>query len=172
VHFASCLFTYNTAAFSCASTSKNFIELKQADITVFLAIILVLIKKCSSSQGRRQKIFQGEGATEKRPKINTKIPKNSTICLFQGGNGKKDRKIAKKGRKAALFRLYLLYFTMYENSGGGGEGRPFLSPAADTHGSSLFSLEKPFCYQAVCPSNFMTKYVRSFTRIPYAINLL
>jgi len=36
--------------------------------------------------------FPGEGATKKRPKISKKYRKNSTICDFQGENGKKKRK--------------------------------------------------------------------------------
>jgi len=48
-------------------------------------------------QGRWQKIFH-EGQRIKGPKI-SKNTENSTICLFRGGQWKKDRKIAKKGRK-------------------------------------------------------------------------
>jgi len=39
----------------------------------------------AASQGRRQKILQGGGATEKRPKISKKYRKIALFGLFQGG---------------------------------------------------------------------------------------
>jgi len=53
-------------------------------------------------QRRQQKIFQGGRgeATKRIPKSSKKIPKIALFSLFQeGGNGKKDRKIAKKAKK-------------------------------------------------------------------------
>jgi len=51
-----------------------------------------------------EKNFQGWGATEKIPKISKKYRKIALFSLFQGRGGqqKKDRKIAKKGRKIAF----------------------------------------------------------------------
>jgi len=54
------------------------------------------------SQRRQQKTFRGEGGQQrKKDQKLAKIPKNSTIYLFQGegGKGKKDPKIAKKAEK-------------------------------------------------------------------------
>jgi len=62
----------------------------------------------NSSHGRRQKIFQGGGPTEKKPKISKKYRKIALFSLFQGGGQQKDRKMA-KDRKIAFLSLYLLY---------------------------------------------------------------
>jgi len=48
-------------------------------------------------QGRRQKFFQGVGGNGKKYRKLAKIPKNSTICLFQGGPTEKRPKNSKKG---------------------------------------------------------------------------
>jgi len=62
---------------------------------------IILQPKLHSFQGRRQKNFRGEGATEK-------IPKNSTIKPFNSGGGG-DGKNSKKRPNIALLSLYLLY---------------------------------------------------------------
>jgi len=68
----------------------------------------------------------------KRLKNSKTRPKNSTIMpLSGGGQGKKDRKIAKKHRKIALFSLYLLNLYHVWKSR---EGTAPLPPAADAHG--------------------------------------
>jgi len=56
--------------------------------------------------------FTGGGSNGKKDRKLAKIPKNSTIWLLPGEGGQqknKNRKIAKKGQKIALFSLYLLY---------------------------------------------------------------
>jgi len=53
------------------------------------------------AKGVGRKFSRGE-PTEKRPKISKKYRKIAIFSLFQGGNGKKDRKIS-------LLSLYLLY---------------------------------------------------------------
>jgi len=54
---------------------------------------------------------------------------------FQGGNGKKTEKIAKKDRKIALLSFYLYICTMYENPGGSPPLPP--PPAAAPHARFL-----------------------------------
>jgi len=56
-----------------------------------------------------REISRGE-ATKKIPKNIKKYQKIALLCFFQGEGGqrKKDRKIAKKDRKITLFSLYLL----------------------------------------------------------------
>jgi len=56
--------------------------------------IIQLFSKCN--QGRRQKNFQGGGATEKRPKNNKKDPKNSTVKPLPGGREGGKGKIIEK----------------------------------------------------------------------------
>jgi len=80
-----------------------------------------LHKHSRYSQGRWQKIFQGEGApTEKRPE-------NSIVSLFRGeGRGQR-----KKDRKIALLSLYLLYLYHVWKS------RRGTAPPAAVHGYSI-----------------------------------
>jgi len=54
--------------------------------------------------------FPGREGNGKKDRKIAKRPKIALSCLFQGGaNGKKDRKIVKKDRKIILLSLYLPY---------------------------------------------------------------
>jgi len=94
----------------------------------FLFRLFLTITGGADSKGVGRKISRG-----KRLKNSKKDRKLALLSLFQGvgGNGKKDRKIAKKYQKIALLSLYLYTCTMYENPGG---ATAPLSPAADAHG--------------------------------------
>jgi len=56
-----------------------------------------------------EKFPGGGGNGIKDRKIARKKRKIALLSLFQGGNGKKERKIVKIDRKIALLNLYLLY---------------------------------------------------------------
>jgi len=57
-----------------------------------------LLKKCRTSQKRRQKNYQGVGTNGKGPKNSKKDRKIALLSFFQGagGNGKKDQKNTEK----------------------------------------------------------------------------
>jgi len=77
---------------------------------------LPLRRPCHQLQGRWQKNFQGRERRKKYRK-RAKDQKIELLSLFQGergGNGKKDRKIAKKHQKIAkcFFYYYSINFTI------------------------------------------------------------
>jgi len=82
----------------------------------------------TKTKGRRQKNFQGEGATEKRLK-NSKDQKIALLSLFQGVTTEIRSNNSKKDRKIALASIYYIY-TMNENPGG--RARPSV-PAVKAH---------------------------------------
>jgi len=69
-------------------------------------------------KGVGRKFSRGRGATEKRPKISKQYRKIALFSLLQGGQRKKDRKIAKKAENGTIKPLCTMFVPCLKIQGG------------------------------------------------------